>query len=124
MPYYYTTQPGGRGSVIDAQTSLPVSNAEISLYAASWSDETGKTKLSPTPAVTVKADQYGRYQFESKGKWGIFIVGTDFFTAPWAVVFTAPGYKPVQVDIYESVAASNCNVVYVAMPRVNPFENR
>jgi hypothetical protein len=87
IPYRFTMKTGAVGRVLDAQSGVPVSAAQVSTEA-NWSS-------SQHWRLTASTAQDGTFRIEPQRKWGIFILPGMGDPHMWHTMVTvsAPGYQ-------------------------------
>ena len=128
FPMRFTVRPGVSGTVVDSQTHIPVSGAEVFISRAPYNfyqftnqtvegvTEEAKTAPPPQPPEIAVAlsnatpplvftDASGRFVIPPTKKWGVYIVPMDVFAAHATVVVRRDGYAPELRLVYSHSTA-------------------
>jgi hypothetical protein len=89
----FTKFPGASGRVVDAKTTAPISNAEVTLSLTQPAKEETKT---------VVTDSNGVFTIAPKKQWGIYIIPMDFMAYLGHISVSAEGYSNILKDLHSS----------------------
>jgi hypothetical protein len=133
FPMRFTKRPGVSGSVVDSQTRMPISGAEVFFTRAPYTfyrftnttvsgrREESKTAPRPQPpqldfAISnalppfVLTDANGRFAIPPITKWGIYIMPMDVFPVGATLVVRRDGYAP-ELRTVPSVSSMELDVL-------------
>jgi hypothetical protein len=100
FPFHYCEQPGIRGTVVDQQSGLPLTNALVDLAVIyGFRDETNSVDVWKTNSIArTNVNFSGSFEIPPVRKWGIYIIPMDVFPRDYKIRASAVDH--VEKDIY------------------------
>lgn len=90
VPYHFTTRPGAIGTVIDAESKLPIAGAAITLKSSGFPEKHTE--------VSILTETDGQFLIKPLQNWSLYIVPMDPLPLKSVVTIRSNGYSEIQKE--------------------------
>jgi hypothetical protein len=115
FPYYYTTRPGLKGTLISADNGEPVVGAVIS-FAMPGATHVGDTTVN------------GCFSVRPQKRWGIWIIPQDVFSRRYNLLIRHDAFKTYEAEIFSNPSQLGTRATkklgIIPMERLEPGSER